>query len=61
MSGVLLPSTGEGRLSRKSQKIVSRTLIRRSSGEVTDIRMKLARLGMTLVEIPLLVSSLVLS
>ena len=39
--------------------IVYGTLIRRSSGEVTDIHMKPARSGMTLVEIPLLVSSFV--
>ena len=40
--------------------IVYGTLIRRSSGEVTDIHMKPARSGMTLVEIPLIVSSLVI-
>ena len=41
--------------------IVNETLIRHSSGEVTDIHMKPARSGMTSVEIPLLVSSFVLS
>ena len=39
--------------------IVYGTLIRRSSGEVTDMHMKPASSGMTLVEIPLLVSPLV--
>ena len=41
--------------------IVYGMLIRRSSGEVTDIRMKPARSGIMLVEILLLVSSFVLS
>ena len=41
--------------------IVYGTLIRRSSGEVTDIHMKSAHSGMMLVEIPLLVSSFELS
>ena len=43
-------ANGAGQLSRKSQSqvIVSGTLIRRSSGEVTDMHMKLARSGMTL-------------
>ena len=61
----LWPSTGERcrEVESRSQVavIVSGTLIRRSSGEVTDIHMKPARSGMTLVEIPLLVSSFVLS
>ena len=41
--------------------IIYGTLNMRSSGEVTDIHMKPARSGMMLVEIPLLVSSFVLS
>ena len=41
--------------------IVGATLIRRSSGEVTDTQKELACSGMTLVEIPLLVSSFVLN
>ena len=41
--------------------IVYGTLIRRSSGEVMNIHMKPARRGMTLVEVPVLVSSLVLN
>ena len=41
--------------------IVYGTLIRRSSGQVTNIHMKLARSGMTLVKIPLLVNSFVLN
>ena len=55
MSDALLPSTSEWcravGLCRRSQSqvIVYGTLIRRSSGEVTDIHMKPARQGMTLV------------
>ena len=67
VSDALLPSTSEW---CRAVWVVSQvavavivygTLIRRSSGEVTDIHMKPARSGMTLVEIPLLVSSFVLS
>ena len=67
MSDALLPSTSEWcravGLCRRSQSqvIIYGMLIRHSSGEVTDIHMKPARSGMTLVEIPLLVSSFELS